>query len=405
MYQKTLDFLYSQLPQYQKEGVKAYKADLTNIMAISYLIGEPHKKIRTIHVAGTNGKGSTSHILASILQEAGYTVGLYTSPHLKDFRERIKINGEPISKKSVVKFVEKNKEHLLDIKPSFFEWTVALAFHHFAKKKVDIAVIETGLGGRLDSTNIITPEVSVITNIGMDHSAILGDTLTKIAQEKAGIIKENVPVIIGETQQEVKQVFIDKAKLLNAPLFFADEFPEEKEYQTDLKGSYQKKNINTAIQTIGVLKNSGWKIGKKKIALGVSNVLANTNLMGRWQIIQKKPTVIFDVAHNTAGFNEALLALQKHQYRKLRIVLALSKDKDRESIYKLLPKEARYYFTKGENNRLVKAIELRYEAVMFGLRGKHYETPHEALNTALLKSKKKDLVLVIGSNFMIGELL
>lgn len=405
MYQETLDFLYSQLPQYQKDGKKAYKADLSNILAISYILGDPHKKIKTIHIAGTNGKGSTAHILASILQEAGYSVGLYTSPHLKDFRERIKVNGVKISKKKVISFVEKNKKIFEEVDPSFFEWTVGLAFYHFAKEKVNIAIIETGLGGRLDSTNIITPEVSVITNVGMDHKQILGNTIQKIAQEKAGIIKEKIPVVIGETQEEIKSIFLQKAKTLDAPIFFANENFNGTDFQTDLGGKYQHNNINTALQVVDLLNKNKWKIKDKKIKKGVLNVVKNTNLKGRWQIIQENPIVIIDVAHNTEGFKAALESLKNYQYKKLRIVISLAKDKEREDIYKVLPTDGKYYFTAGKNPRLVKAINLRYEAIMHGLQGKDYQEPIEALDQALSKAKKKDLILVIGSNFMIGELL
>lgn len=403
-YQETIDFLFSQLPQYQKIGNKAYKADLDNILAMAYLLGNPQDKIKTIHVAGTNGKGSTSHMLASILQEAGYKVGLYTSPHIKDFRERIKINGKEIEEKEVIKFIEKKQSLFEGINPSFFEWTVALAYYHFAKQEVDIAVIEVGLGGRLDSTNIITPEVSVITNIGLDHTNILGTTLPEIAKEKAGIIKENIPVVIGETQVETEPVFIDIAKKNNSPIYFADKLIEGS-CTTDLRGEYQQKNYKTAVQTCEILIEKGWKIAKKNIATGLENVKKNTNLIGRWQTIGKSPKVIVDVAHNKQGFIEALNTLKETEYKTLHIVMGLSKDKNREEIYKLLPEDAKYYFCAGKNERLLNALDLRFEAVMHNLHGKDYSTAKKGLNKALEKAQKKDLILVIGSFFIAEQVL
>ncbi len=405
MYQETLDFLYSQLPQYQKEGKKAYKDSLENIQAICYLIGNPQDKLKAIHIAGTNGKGSSAHMLASILQTAGYKVGLYTSPHLVDFRERIKINGKPISEKRVIKFVNKYKEMLIDIRPSFFEWTVGLAFHEFNRQKVDIAIIETGLGGRLDSTNIITPLVSVITNIGYDHQNILGNTLKAIAKEKAGIIKDDIPVVVGETHEETASVFKKAARKKKSNIFFADKIKRDALPFTDLKGDYQDKNVATVLTTIDVLKTIGWKIGHKKINKGLLSVVGNTGLQGRWQILQEKPLIILDVAHNKAGIENALTELTSYTYKNLHIVLALSNDKDHEAIFKVLPKTATYYFCNGKNQRLLPAINLRYDAVMFALHGKHYETPMQALLKAKTKAKKKDIILVCGSNFLVGEIL
>lgn len=405
MYQETLDFLYTQLPQYQKEGKTAYKASLNNILAISYLIGDPHKKIKSIHIAGTNGKGSTAHMLASVLQEAGYKVGLYTSPHLVDFRERIKINGTSIKKKNVVEFVEKNKAILIDIKPSFFEWTVGLAFNYFAEKEVDIAVIETGLGGRLDSTNIITPELSIITNIGLEHTNILGNTLPKIALEKAGIIKDEVPVVIGETQEEVKPVFIEKAKALNSPIYFADEHSIENIPSTDLKGDYQAKNVRTVLKATELLLSNDWKIPQEALNNGLNNVISNTKLLGRWQQINNDPITIVDVAHNANGIKEALNNLKSYSYKNLHIVIGLSSDKDREAIYKLLPTTASYYFCSGANNRLIEALPLKYEAIIHDLRGSEFESPKKALKKATKSANEDDLILILGSNFIVGELL
>lgn len=403
-YQETLDFLFSQLPQYQKIGTQAYKGELDNILAISYLLGNPHEKIKTIHVAGTNGKGSTSHMLASVLQEAGYKVGLYTSPHLKDFRERIKINGEKIEKKEVVNFVEKNQFIFNEIKPSFFEWTVGLAFDYFAKQNVDIAVIEVGLGGRLDSTNIITPEVSVITNIGLDHINILGDTVAKIALEKAGIIKEGIPVVIGETQSETTPVFNDVANKKSAPIYYSDQLIAGS-CVTDLRGDYQQKNAKTTVQTCEVLIASGWKIAKKHIVSGLQHVAKNTNLMGRWQTLFNAPKVIVDVAHNKQGFIEALKTIEETEYNKLHVVIGLSKDKNREEIYPLLPQDAKYYFCAGTNERLLNDLDLRFEAVMHNLHGNNYPDAKKGLEIALEKAKKKDLILVIGSFFIAEQVL
>ncbi len=405
-YKETITYLYQQLPQYQKVGKKAYKADLNNILALAYIIGDPHKTFKSIHIAGTNGKGSTAHMLASIFQENGYTTGLYTSPHLKDFRERVKVNGKKISKKSVVDFVEKYKSFFDDIKPSFFEWTVALAFYEFAHQKVDIAIIETGLGGRLDSTNIIEPELSIITNIGYDHQSILGNTLPEIASEKAGIIKYDTPVIIGETQEEIQDVFINRAKEFNAPIFFADQATHEEELpKTDLKGAYQKKNVLTVLQAIRQLKFKGWKLKNKQISKGFLKVQKNTGLLGRWQVIGENPYTVLDVSHNIAGIEQALNNLKEVTYKNLYIVIGLAMDKDIKSILEMLPKDATYYFTSGENERLMPAKKLMLDAVVHNLRGKAFNKPKKALKEAKKNASSGDAILVLGSNFVIAELV
>ena len=403
-YQKTLDYLFTQLPQYQILGGKAYKADLSNIISICELLENPQKKIRTIHVAGTNGKGSTSHMLASVLQEAGYKVGLYTSPHLRDFRERIKINGKKISKNKVVKFVEKNKELLKEVNPSFFEWTVGLAFHYFAKQKTDICIIETGLGGRLDSTNIITPEVSVITNISLEHVNLLGDTIEKIALEKAGIIKQDIPVVFGETQKETSSLFTEIAKSKNARFYFADKFVI-KNYKTDLRGNYQIKNVKTTVQTIIALNEIGWDISKKELKKGLKKVMKNTKILGRWQTLSNLPKIIADVGHNANGIAQGLEELKSEEYENLHLVIGIASDKDSRSVLELLPKNAKYYFCNSENPRLMKSNKLQLEAKNLQLIGESFNTVSEALESAKVNASEKDLILVTGSNFIVAEVV
>ena len=341
-YKETLDWMFAQLPMYQRQGKAAFKKDLTNILAFSKALNHPEKKFKSIHVGGTNGKGSTSHMLASILQEAGYKVGLYTSHHLKNFTERIRINGKEISKRKVSSFITKHKNFLETQKLSFFEMTVGLAFDFFANEKVDIAIIEVGLGGRLDSTNIITPEVSVITNIGYDHMQFLGETLPEIAFEKAGIIKENIPVIIGEQQEEVVHVFKNKAKACHATITFASDFNYD--YKTDLLGDYQKSNLKTAITAIHQLK--GFTVADNHIKEGLLQVTKNTNLKGRWQILQESPKIICDTAHNKEGLQIVMSQLKKENFQNLHIVLGVVNDKKLEDVFPLFPKAATYYFCK-----------------------------------------------------------
>jgi len=344
-YRETLDWMFAQLPMYQRQGASAYKVDLRNTIQLASYLENPHKKFKSIHVGGTNGKGSTSHMLASVLQEAEYKVGLYTSPHLKDFRERIRIDGKVITEEYVVEFIEKHKSYLEQRQLSFFEMTVGMAFQYFSDSDIDIAVIEVGLGGRLDSTNIITPEVSVITNIGLDHTRFLGDTLEAIAGEKAGIIKRNVPVVIGRTINETKKVFVDKAKAFNSPLFLAEEYTGLL-VATDLKGRYQIENIKTALQTILVLQEKGWKVKDIDIENGLQRVVENTSLLGRWQILQEYPKVICDTAHNEDGIKEVVKQLEEENFDNLHMVLGVVNDKDLETILPLFPKNARYYFAK-----------------------------------------------------------
>jgi len=400
-YKETLAWMFAQLPMYQKEGKSAFKKDLTNSLAFAAVLGHPEKKIKCIHVGGTNGKGSTSHMLASILQEAGYKVGLYTSPHLKSFTERIRINGNEISENYVTTFINQHQEFLAQQQLSFFEMTVGLAFDYFAAEKVDIAIIEVGLGGRLDSTNIITPEVSVITNIGLDHTQFLGETLPEIAGEKAGIIKPNVPVVIGEYQKEVASVFVNIAKKQQAPLVFASRHP--KKNQTDLLGAYQKANANTAVTAIHQLQ--GFQVSEKHIQEGLQNVVKNTNLKGRWQILQEQPKVICDTGHNTAGLSITLTQLQKETYATLHIVLGVVADKKLAAILPLFPKDAHYYFCKPGVPRGLPAETLQQEARSFDLKGAVFTSVIAAKQAAMVAAKKEDLIFVGGSTFVVAEVV
>lgn len=402
-YQETTEWLFNQLPMFQQQGASAYKKDLSNTIALVNHLNNPEKKFKAIHVAGTNGKGSTSSMLASILQEAGYKVGLYTSPHLKDFIERIKINGKEITEKYVVQFVKENKSFFEENELSFFEMTVGLAFQYFAEEKVDVAIIEVGLGGRLDSTNIITPLVSVITNIGLDHTQFLGNTLELIAAEKAGIIKSNIPIVIGEYLPETKNVFIDIAQRNNAPLFFA----QDKEFQdlpSDLLGDYQIHNKKTVFQTIELLKNH-FNITKQAIKGGLLNVVKNTGLLGRWQQIGENPTVICDTAHNSHGLKIVMKQIQKQRFNQLHIVLGVVNDKDLDSILPLFPKKAQYYFCKPNISRGLNCIELKEKASQFGLIGKVYDSVSIAYEEALKKATPNDFIYIGGSTFVVTEVL
>ncbi len=429
-YDQTLDYLYSQLPMFQRIGSAAYKDNLDNTIAICSLLNNPEHKFRSVHIAGTNGKGSTSHILASILQSGGLIVGLYTSPHLKDFRERIKINGEMISQQYVVDFVEKHKSDFENIKPSFFEMTVGLAFDYFANEKVDIAVIEVGLGGRLDSTNVIKPLLSVITNISFDHTALLGNTLEKIASEKAGIIKPGTPVIIGETDVITKSVFLEKAKQENAEIIFADQlFSAEnvrhhnsdrlyltmdvekqgqliyKGLESELPGLYQQKNILTALSTVEVLNKKGFQLTEAIVRRGIKNVIRKTGLLGRWQILSNKPLVIADTGHNEAGIKEVLKQISSTPHTQLHFVIGMVNDKDSSGILKLLPKDATYYFCKAQIPRALEAEELSKQAKVFDLKGNVYNSVAEALTSAKANAKENDLVFVGGSTFTVAEVV
>jgi len=401
-YQETLDYLFGRLPMYQREGEAAYKANIDNIIAASKYLGNPHVKFKSIHIAGTNGKGSTAHMLASILQESGYKVGLYTSPHLKDFRERIKINGEMITEKEVIHFVKRSKTIFEEMELSFFEFTVAMAFDYFAKQKVDIAIIETGLGGRLDSTNIINPELSVITNIGIDHTYLLGNTLEKIAVEKGGIIKKNRPVIIGRKQKETFDIFNNIAQKNNAELIYPT---ENKHYQTDLKGIYQKENTNTCLTTIHALKNMGWKIPEQSIEKGLANTIKNTSLLGRWQTLNKTPHIICDTGHNEDGIKQICRQLKKIKYKQLHFVFGTVNDKNIKRILALLPKDARYYFCKADIARAMNAEELKQQAAKHQLKGEVFTSVYKAVQQAKKETKTEDLIFVGGSTFVVAEVI
>ena len=400
-YQQTLDWMFAQLPMYQREGKAAFKKDLTNTLALSKELSFPEKKFKSIHVGGTNGKGSTSHMLASILQESGYKVGLYTSPHLKNFTERIRINGNEIPKRKVSSFINKHKDFLEKQKLSFFEMTVGMAFDYFANEKVDIAIIEVGLGGRLDSTNIITPEVSVITNIGLDHTQFLGETLPEIAFEKAGIIKKNVPVVVGEEQKEVKSVFVAKADEEQAPIYFASD--DDKNYKTDLLGDYQKKNTKTAVASIKKL--NGFSVSEENIKKGLLNVVKNTNLKGRWQVLQENPKVICDTAHNKEGLSIVLKQLEKESFKKIHFVLGVVSDKKLEEVLPLFPKDGSYYFCKPNIPRGMSEVVLQEKAKEYDLIGEKYSTVKEAFRRALLGVSQGDIIYVGGSTFVVAEII
>lgn len=400
-YQETLDWMFVQLPMYQKQGKTAFKKDLTNILLLSDELEYPEKKFKTIHVGGTNGKGSTSHMLASILQEAGYKVGLYTSPHLKSFTERIKTNGKEIPKRTVTSFVKKYKPFFEKQNLSFFEMTVGMAFWYFAKEKVDIAIIEVGLGGRLDSTNIITPEVSVITNIGKDHTQFLGETLPEIAFEKAGIIKQNIPIVIGERQKEVEQVFIKKAKELKSEISFASD--DKQSFQTDLLGDYQENNSKTAV--IAIKKLKGFHISEKNIKNGLQNVVKNTSLKGRWQILQNNPKIICDTAHNKEGLSYTLKQLQKEKYKQLHVVLGVVSDKKLEEILPIFPQKAKYYFCKPNISRGLSEVDLQQQAENYNLEGEVFESVNQAFKKAKSKANKEDVIYVGGSTFVVAEVI
>ncbi len=396
--------MFAQLPMYQRQGASAYKIDLTNTVNLVSYLKNPENKFRSVHVAGTNGKGSTSHMLASILQESGYKVGLYTSPHLKDFRERIRVNGKVISKEYVVNFVSEHRSYFEANRLSFFEMTVGLAFQYFSESNVDIAIIEVGLGGRLDSTNIIMPEVSVITNIGLDHTQFLGNTLREIAREKAGIIKINVPIVVGRTTEETKSVFVEKALEHHSDIYFASDY-QGVVFSTDLKGRYQDENMKTVLQTILVLKEKGWSISSESMERGFANIVKNTSLLGRWQMLGEKPKVICDTAHNEDGLMYVMKQLSEEKYDTLHIVLGVVNDKDLQSILPLFPVNAIYYFAKPDIRRGLEAEILQEEALNFNLKGKAYSSVLLAYKTALQEASKEDLIYVGGSTFVVAEII
>lgn len=401
-YNETLDWMFDQLPMYQQKGRTALNNKLDNILNFSALLGNPHKKFKSIHVAGTNGKGSSCHMLSSILQEAGYKVGLYTSPHLKDFRERIKINGEMAPKRFVSSFIKTHKSYLEQNQLSFFEMTVGMAFNYFAKEKVDIAIIEVGLGGRLDSTNIITPEVSLITNIGRDHMHILGDTLKKIAYEKAGIIKKNVPVIISERQKETEKVFVEVANAHKSKIAFAEDVIKTS-YDTDLLGDYQKRNCLGVVATLKQLKD--FTISENHIKLGLQQVVQNTGLLGRWQWLQRKPKIVCDTAHNPEGLKLVMQQIQKHNFKTLHMVIGLVADKNIDEVLPCFPECASYYFVKPNIIRGLDAEKLKKKALGFGLKGKAYTSVKTGLKAAMKMSKEEDFVFVGGSTFVVSEVV
>ena len=425
-YQQTLEYLYHTLPMFSRIGAAAIKTGLDNTLQLCEALDNPQHKLKTIHVAGTNGKGSVSHMLAAVLQSAGYKTGLYTSPHLKDFRERIKVNGQVCTEQFVIDFTQKIQPLIVSIEPSFFEITVAMAFEYFAEQEVDIAIIETGLGGRLDSTNIIIPELSIITNIGWDHMNLLGNSLEKIAIEKAGIIKTSVPVIIGEVLDETKPIFESTAAQQNAPIYYAQHkryvtdwsyqhhqlnitvadlvSSEQNTWQTDLPGIYQNKNIITILEAIYQLQLQGWKIEHKHIEQGLSKVKKLTGLHGRWELVHLHPTVILDVGHNEDGIKQIVQQLELTSFHHLHIVIGLVKDKDIQNILKLLPKEAIYYFTKAQIPRALPETDLAKTAIAIGLQGKHFPNVDTAVQAALQHAHaENDLILVCGSVFVVGE--
>jgi len=425
-WKQTLDYLYSALPMYHRVGAAAYKASLDNTYAICKLLGNPEHDFKSVHVAGTNGKGSTSHSLAAILQEAGYKTGLFTSPHLHDFRERIRINGRMISRNYVSRFTEKNRKAFEKIKPSFFEMTAGLAFDYFRKKKVDIAVIETGLGGRLDSTNVITPVLSIITNIGWDHMNLLGNSLEKIAAEKAGIIKPGVPVIIGETGNSTKKIFMDKADSMKADIYFADQVFKTRVVESgnnrlildiykkgkalypalelDLPGIYQEKNIKSIVLAAELLEKGGYRLNNGNIRRALKKVTSATGFKGRWQVLSKKPLTICDAAHNSDGFKEILKQLEGMRYGKLHWVLGVVNDKDIDPILSLLPPTAAYYFCQADIPRALDAEVLMEKAAQHGLNGIVIRKVSRALSAAKKQARMNDLVLVGGSIFVVGEI-
>ena len=421
-YEETLEYLYQIAPCFQQIGQSAYKEGLNTTFALDEYFGHPHTLFKTIHVAGTNGKGSCSHTLAAILQCAGYKTGLYTSPHLIDFRERIRVNGEPISKLFVTNFIEQHKSFYEPIHPSFFELTTAMAFDYFANQHVDVAVIEVGLGGRLDCTNIIHPDLCVITNISFDHVQFLGNTLAKIAGEKAGIIKENVPVVIGETNKETRPIFDLKAKEMNAPIYFAEDeqllisaIPNQKGflYQTknytnlqgELGGLCQIKNTNTLLSALQRLKEIGYHINETDIRNGFMQVSELTGLMGRWQKISNHPTVVCDTGHNIGGFQYITSQLKRQSYRILRIVFGMVNDKDIRGVLKMLPKEAVYYFTQASVKRAIPAKELQALSASYQLQGECYPTVKEALEEARKDSLETDFIFIGGSSFIVADFL
>jgi dihydrofolate synthase/folylpolyglutamate synthase len=424
-YTETLNYLFTTLPMFSRTGAAALRPDLVNTKKICSFLGNPQDKIKTIHIAGTNGKGSCSHMLAAILQTCGYKTGLYTSPHLKDFRERIKVNGEMIDEQFVVEFTKNIIPIIDEIDPSFFEITVGMAFDYFEKQQCDIAVIETGLGGRLDSTNVITPELSIITNIGMDHMNLLGDTVELIAAEKAGIIKMNVPVVIGEHSYETEEVFTTIAAQKKSSFTFADkiryaaEWKHDKghlftdivethdgsrtSYELDLPGYYQLKNLVTVCEAVHQLKLQGWRLPAEDVANALRQVKKLTGLHGRWELIHQHPSVVLEVAHNGDGMQQVLKQIELSDFHSLHMIIGMVKDKDIERVLQLLPREAQYYFTNAQIPRAMPAVQLKERAAAFGHEGDAYPDVNLALKAAMTKANKEDLIIICGSVFVVGE--
>ncbi|WP_315085780.1 folylpolyglutamate synthase/dihydrofolate synthase family protein [Bacteroides heparinolyticus] len=406
-YQDTLTYLYNSTPMFQQVGGSAYKEGLENTLALDEHFGHPHRKFRTIHVAGTNGKGSCSHTIAAILQEAGYSVGLYTSPHLVDFRERIRVNGQPIPEEYVIRFVEEERCFFEPLHPSFFELTTAMAFRYFADAKIDVAVIEVGLGGRLDCTNIIHPDLCIITNISLDHTQFLGNTLPQIAREKAGIIKSGIPVVIGETTPETKAVFQKRAGEVNAPIYFAEENGRE-DYpgiEYELKGFYQKKNSRTILTALPLLKEAGYRLDEQSVRRGFAHVTELTGLMGRWQKLQDYPTLICDTGHNVGGITYIVEQLKQQAFHNLHIIIGMVNDKDIQGVLALLPEDAIYYFTQASVKRALPANDLQKLAESAGLKGNCYPDVPSAVRAAQEKSLPEDFIFVGGSSFIVADLL
>lgn len=422
-YQETVAYLYSVLPMFSRTGSDAIKKDLTNTRLLCQHLGNPQHQFKTVHVAGTNGKGSVSHMLASVLQQNGYTTGLYTSPHLYDFRERIKVNGAVVPEAFVIEFTEQIRHLITAIQPSFFEITVAMAFAYFAQQGVEIAVIETGLGGRLDSTNIINPEIAVITNIGMDHMNILGNTIEEIAFEKAGIIKNNIPVVIGETTPSTEKIFRNTANERTAPIVFADKemycddfhyadqklqvtiaaHDQKKHFELDLLGFYQTKNLITVLTALKNLNSDRWKLDPDKTRRALADTKKLTGLHGRWEVVHHHPLVVLDVGHNKDGILQVVTQIEMTDYRHLHIIIGMVKDKDITAVLSLLPKEATYYFTRAQIPRALPETELAELGGQNGLQGHPFPDVNTALQTAMNNSGKNDLVLVCGSVFVIAE--
>ncbi len=424
-YEDVLQYLYANLPMFQRVGSVAFKSDLSNTIALCEALDNPQRKFKSIHIAGTNGKGSTSHMLASVLQSAGYKTGLYTSPHLKSFTERIRVNGKEVSEQFVVDFVNRIQPVIERVKPSFFEITVAMAFDYFVHEQVDVAVIEVGLGGRLDSTNVITPELSLITNIGWDHTDLLGDTLEKIAAEKAGIIKKNVPVVVSEQQPGIADVFRSKAAAETAPLRFASDvytvqFREEKGtilfdalkngkpahtgIALPLQGIYQQKNLAGVLCAIDVLRQQGWKITDEQLVDGLMKVMSQTGLKGRWQKLGTNPLIVCDTGHNLDGVTQVVKQLQQLSYKRLFMVIGMVKDKDISGVLELLPKEANYYFCQASIPRALEAGILAEKARSTGLKGEVIANVNEAIQRARAKASAEDVIFIGGSTFVVAEI-